>query len=63
MTISSVFVMLANSIRIYNWLNVADDLAVSNIEQLMIHAHVFSAFCSLVVFMTMAMLVIFMNFH
>ena len=63
MKISSVFVMLANYIRIYNWLNVADDLAVSNIEQLMIHAHVFSAFCSLVIFMAMAMLVIFMNFH
>ena len=60
---SSVFVMLANSVRIYNRLNVADDLAVSNIEQLMIHAHVFSAFCSLVVFMAMTMLVIFMNFH
>ena len=63
MTISSVFVMLANSIRIYNWLNVTDDLAVSDIEQFMIHAHVFSAFCSLVIFMAMAMLVIFMNFH
>ena len=60
---SSVFVMLANSVRIYNRLNVADDLAVSNIEQLMIHAHVFSAFCSLVVFMAMTMLVIFMNFY
>ena len=63
MTISSVFVMLANSIRIYDRLNVADDLAVSNIEQLMIHAHVFSVFCCLVIFMAMTMLVIFMNFH
>ena len=63
MTISSVFVMLANSIRIYNWLNVTDDLAVSDIEQLMIHAHVFSAFCSLVIFMAMTMLVIFLISH